>query len=157
MLFTRCPDCETTFRITDDALKKANGQVRCGRCASVFNAYAELHDPAAKSFDTASANAIRQLEPSLPPPAPLDAAPTAAGAAPTPSALNAERVVPEPIAESIGARSLEDVVRHRFVYRPQDAVAFADPVERRSMAQHLARLQRQGRVREVEAGRFAAR
>lgn len=47
MLFTRCPDCDTTFRVTDEALKKANGQVRCGRCASVFNAYAELQDPAA--------------------------------------------------------------------------------------------------------------
>ena len=45
MLFTRCPDCDTTFRVTDDALKKAHGQVRCGRCASVFNAYAELREP----------------------------------------------------------------------------------------------------------------
>jgi predicted Zn finger-like uncharacterized protein len=42
MLFTRCPECDTTFRVTEDALKGANGQVRCGRCASVFNAYAEL-------------------------------------------------------------------------------------------------------------------
>lgn len=46
MLFTRCPECETTFRVTDEALKKAHGQVRCGRCASVFNAYAELQDSA---------------------------------------------------------------------------------------------------------------
>jgi predicted Zn finger-like uncharacterized protein len=44
MLFTRCPDCDTTFRVTDDALQKAHGQVRCGRCASVFNAYAERRD-----------------------------------------------------------------------------------------------------------------
>ena len=44
MLFTRCPDCDTTFRVTDDALKKANGQVRCGRCSSVFNAYAERRE-----------------------------------------------------------------------------------------------------------------
>jgi len=44
MLLTRCPECDTTFRVTDEALKKASGQVRCGRCASVFNAYAELHD-----------------------------------------------------------------------------------------------------------------
>jgi predicted Zn finger-like uncharacterized protein len=45
MLFTRCPDCDTTFRVTDEALQKAHGQVRCGRCASVFNAYSELRDP----------------------------------------------------------------------------------------------------------------
>ena len=41
MLFTRCPECTTTFRVSDEALQKAHGQVRCGRCASVFNAIAE--------------------------------------------------------------------------------------------------------------------
>jgi glyoxylase-like metal-dependent hydrolase (beta-lactamase superfamily II) len=51
-------------------------------------------------------------------------------------------------------RSLDDAARHRFVYRPGDAVPFADSVERRSMAQHLARLRRSGRVREVAPGRF---
>ena len=45
MLFTRCPDCDTTFRVSDETLAKANGQVRCGRCASVFNAYTELREP----------------------------------------------------------------------------------------------------------------
>jgi predicted Zn finger-like uncharacterized protein len=49
MLFTRCPDCDTTFRVTDDALMKAHGQVRCGRCASVFNAYAERRDAPAEA------------------------------------------------------------------------------------------------------------
>ncbi len=44
MLFTRCPDCQTNFRITADALRKADGQVQCGHCATVFNAYAELRD-----------------------------------------------------------------------------------------------------------------
>jgi glyoxylase-like metal-dependent hydrolase (beta-lactamase superfamily II) len=53
-------------------------------------------------------------------------------------------------------RSLDDVARHRFVYRPGDAVSFAEPVERRSMAQHIARLRRRGRVREVAPGRYQA-
>jgi predicted Zn finger-like uncharacterized protein len=44
MLFTRCPDCQTTFRITDEVLRKAEGQVRCGRCSNIFNAYAGLHE-----------------------------------------------------------------------------------------------------------------
>ena len=58
MLFTRCPDCDTTFRVTDDALKRANGQVRCGRCASVFNAYAERRDePGAPIANPPSQNA----------------------------------------------------------------------------------------------------
>jgi glyoxylase-like metal-dependent hydrolase (beta-lactamase superfamily II) len=51
-------------------------------------------------------------------------------------------------------RSLDEIVAHRFVYRPQDAVPYADPVERRSMGQHLARLLRDGRVLEPEPGRY---
>jgi predicted Zn finger-like uncharacterized protein len=62
MLFTRCPDCETTFRVTDEALKKASGQVRCGRCASVFNAYAELQD-SAKVSDSQSAPPLDESPP----------------------------------------------------------------------------------------------
>ena len=51
-------------------------------------------------------------------------------------------------------RSLDEVARHRFVYRPQDDVPFAEAVERRSMAQHLERLLESGAIREVEPGRF---
>jgi glyoxylase-like metal-dependent hydrolase (beta-lactamase superfamily II) len=51
-------------------------------------------------------------------------------------------------------RSLDDIAAHRFVYRPQDAVSFAEPVERRSMGQHVDRLVAAGRVREVEPGRW---
>lgn len=51
-------------------------------------------------------------------------------------------------------RSLDEIVAHRFVYRPGDAVPWADAVERRSMAQHLSRLEPAGRVSEVEPGRW---
>lgn len=53
-------------------------------------------------------------------------------------------------------RSLDEIAAHRFVYRPADPVPFAEAVERRSMGQHLARLVAQGRVREVEPGRYLA-
>ena len=53
-------------------------------------------------------------------------------------------------------RSLGEIARHRFVYRPQDEIPFAEAVEARSMGQHLERLVRAGRVREVEPGRFLA-
>jgi len=53
-------------------------------------------------------------------------------------------------------RSLDEIAAHRFVYRPQDEVLFAEAVERRSMGQHVDRLVRQGRVAEVEPGRFCA-
>jgi glyoxylase-like metal-dependent hydrolase (beta-lactamase superfamily II) len=51
-------------------------------------------------------------------------------------------------------RDLDEIAAHRFVYRPSDPVPFAEPVERRSMAQHVARLLRQGRLAEVEPGRY---
>lgn len=55
-----------------------------------------------------------------------------------------------------GPHGLDAIVRHRFVYRPEDDVPWADPIERRSMEQHLARLLASGDVREVEPGRYRA-
>ncbi|MDJ0853406.1 MAG: MBL fold metallo-hydrolase [Myxococcota bacterium] len=51
-------------------------------------------------------------------------------------------------------RSIDDIGRHSFIYRPNSGVVFAEAVERRSMGQHVARLIRQGRVEEVEPGRY---
>ena len=53
--------------------------------------------------------------------------------------------------------SLDEIAAHRFVYRPQDDVPFAEAVERRSMGMHVERLLAAGRVAEVEPGRFLAR
>ncbi len=39
---TRCPGCQTTFRVTPDQLKARAGKVRCGQCQSVFNALDSL-------------------------------------------------------------------------------------------------------------------
>lgn len=113
MLFTRCPECDTTFRVTDETLKKANGQVRCGRCASVFNAYAELHDPTAKSFEPEDAAPRNVPEPPAaaaePPPAlsPQAADPPAeASIEVTPGAnVDAE---PDPEAEPAAAAPADD-------------------------------------------------
>lgn len=46
MLFTRCPGCQTTFRITADTLRVANGAVRCGSCATVFSAFSGMQQNA---------------------------------------------------------------------------------------------------------------
>jgi len=50
--------------------------------------------------------------------------------------------------------SLDEIASHRFIYRPQDPVPFAEAVERRSMGQHLDRLLQNGRLREVAPGRY---
>src|SRR4029450_9177378 len=54
------------------------------------------------------------------------------------------------LLEFLGApHSLADIVAHRFVYRPGDAVSYADVVERRSMGQHLERLMGAGTIEEI--------
>ncbi len=37
-MFTQCPQCQTTFRVSAAMLKAAQGRVRCGRCATIFDA-----------------------------------------------------------------------------------------------------------------------
>jgi predicted Zn finger-like uncharacterized protein len=37
-IVTRCPTCQTAFRVTSEQLLTANGMVRCGKCIGVFNA-----------------------------------------------------------------------------------------------------------------------
>jgi glyoxylase-like metal-dependent hydrolase (beta-lactamase superfamily II) len=51
-------------------------------------------------------------------------------------------------------RTIEDIVAHRFIYRPGVQLLFADHVERTSMGMHLARMIRNGVVIETEPGRF---
>ena len=41
-MFTQCPQCETVFRLSADALGAAGGQVRCGRCGEVFDSLKRL-------------------------------------------------------------------------------------------------------------------
>lgn len=39
---TRCPACETIFRITAEQLRARGGRVRCGTCQHIFNAFDSL-------------------------------------------------------------------------------------------------------------------
>ena len=43
-VLTKCPQCETVFRVSAEQLRAAGGWVRCGRCATEFNAVAKLTD-----------------------------------------------------------------------------------------------------------------
>jgi len=43
-LYTQCPECSTVFRITADALRTAQGMVRCGICSASFNALDYLNE-----------------------------------------------------------------------------------------------------------------
>ena len=41
-MYTRCPHCQTYFKISAEQLKKAGGKVRCGQCTKVFNSLGNL-------------------------------------------------------------------------------------------------------------------
>jgi predicted Zn finger-like uncharacterized protein len=45
-MYTQCPECETYFRVTEDDLGAADGQVRCSQCEAVFDARTRLLTPA---------------------------------------------------------------------------------------------------------------
>ncbi len=55
---TRCPQCQTRFKVVDDQLRISDGWVRCGKCKSVFDALTHLvqkSEPATSSPDVAVA------------------------------------------------------------------------------------------------------
>lgn len=41
-MYTRCPHCDTHFRVSREQLQASSGQVRCGRCHRAFDAFATL-------------------------------------------------------------------------------------------------------------------
>ncbi|QNM96108.1 DUF3426 domain-containing protein [Chitinimonas koreensis] len=87
---TRCPNCRTSFRVTDAHLSAFEGKVRCGRCAFVFDATAHFVGDARPSN-------------SAPPAAPV-AAPVAAPApTPTPTPASVPAPVPAPSLASKAA------------------------------------------------------
>ena len=49
---TRCPECQTGFRVTADTLMLRQGMVRCGECKSVFNALEHLVEAAQQEGTT---------------------------------------------------------------------------------------------------------
>lgn len=67
-MFSRCPDCATTFRVTPEQLKARSGKVRCGHCQTVFNAIDELLVDEVPLRDAAGAE---MQQPGLPESAPV--------------------------------------------------------------------------------------
>ena len=94
MLLTRCPECDTTYRVTEETLRKASGQVRCGRCATVFNANAELQET---HSDPAEGDTPRRRATDTPA-APQSAPPLPEPPRPEPSHFDQPRPEPTPPA-----------------------------------------------------------
>jgi predicted Zn finger-like uncharacterized protein len=54
-LITRCPACGTMFKVVADQLRISEGWVRCGHCAEIFDAAADLRDESEIELPTAAA------------------------------------------------------------------------------------------------------
>jgi predicted Zn finger-like uncharacterized protein len=121
MLFTRCPDCGTTFRVTDDALNKAHGQVRCGRCARVFNAIDEQREPPPELAGTEPGAAAATAAPHDVTAAAANER-TAAGAQP-PSPADRVSAHGEAAAPGADARAIAHARRESPAPTPRDAAA----------------------------------
>ncbi|MDP3036591.1 MAG: DUF3426 domain-containing protein [Rhodocyclaceae bacterium] len=87
-MLTRCPHCQTTFRVAPEQLKARLGQVRCGTCRGLFNAIDSLADevpvvivPTAEAVET--------------PPEPILETETEAAAEPEPVPEPASSATPE--------------------------------------------------------------
>jgi len=108
-MVTRCPSCETTFRVTPRQLQAHSGQVRCGRCMTVFDGFGalatlpdrRLEEPPARAAMDGDTRSVARLEPGAPAAAPAeppvpDARPEASVPAADTPALEPGRSYPPP-------------------------------------------------------------
>ncbi len=51
-LITRCPACQTSFKVVPDQLRISDGWVRCGQCQQIFDANAALVDEAHQALSS---------------------------------------------------------------------------------------------------------
>lgn len=61
-LITRCPACGTLFKVVADQLRISEGWVRCGHCAEIFDATADLRDESELEAPTAAAPFLAREE-----------------------------------------------------------------------------------------------
>lgn len=64
-MLTRCPACETHFRVTAEQLKARSGRVRCGQCQHIFNALDSLIEEPMVVVAPAVAESPQSLAPSM--------------------------------------------------------------------------------------------
>lgn len=67
-MLTQCPNCQTTFRVTSEILRVAQGQVRCGRCQTQFDALERLIEET-NAGEGESGRYLRPRRPAQPAPA----------------------------------------------------------------------------------------
>jgi predicted Zn finger-like uncharacterized protein len=125
ILTTRCPHCQTTFRVTDDQLKLYDGAVRCGVCQQVFNGTDHLlADPPVlteKPAATASKPVSLAPAPTAPPPRKITPEAKPQSATPPPATPLQEESEPvtislaeDDINASVGSGALFDALEEEL-------------------------------------------
>jgi predicted Zn finger-like uncharacterized protein len=128
-LFTRCTGCETVFRVTTGDLQASGGQVRCGRCQTVFDAFASLtaRPPGQAQEDAATDSPIatlREMDPDEPTPSAM------AALDPVPHDLVPQAPMSEQATDSVDAAETE--------MSAEDAEALESTAEPPSVADRFA-------------------
>ncbi|MCE3263130.1 MAG: hypothetical protein K0R43_2209 [Pseudoduganella sp.] len=93
-LATKCPHCNTIFRVAADQLKLRGGIVRCGACQEVFDGNAALVEPAAKPTPVIPDVPVEAAHPAAAPAQPATAAYVHGGPVDFELDLNAEAQEP---------------------------------------------------------------
>jgi predicted Zn finger-like uncharacterized protein len=148
LLATRCPFCETVFRLQPEQLTLRRGLVRCGHCKEVFDASSSLFDVSnGVSIDTAKRVTIDDVTaytletlanggapapaaaPVTPAAVPVAPAPTPATAAPVETRIE-EAALPHPVqehsdsaAETLAAGDTPQVEQPSAPAHPEPAAA----------------------------------
>lgn len=63
--YTRCPQCETAFKVTEEMLAMANGRVRCGACLEVFIASEHQLKPRKKPVESHDSQQVSSTDTDL--------------------------------------------------------------------------------------------
>jgi predicted Zn finger-like uncharacterized protein len=130
-MHTRCPECHTTFRVTQAQIEAREGLVRCGKCACVFSATEHLvAAPAPRK--AAGRRAAREAPQSGP------VAPSRERAGePAPAGAGSRRGIVAPLLWSLGSVLLLVLLAGQFVYF-YSAVLARDPALRPAILEACA-------------------
>jgi predicted Zn finger-like uncharacterized protein len=119
-MLTRCPHCDTVFRVTPQQLQKQHGQVRCGRCTQVFDGFRTLSSESSRNVAEPGGERVADIAPppAAAPPRPQPSEPAVAAApapaAPPAPAASATHVPSEgPFATAPDDEALEVQPAHR--------------------------------------------
>jgi predicted Zn finger-like uncharacterized protein len=119
-VLTRCPACETHFRVTAEQLKARSGRVRCGECQHIFNALDSLiEEPMLMAAPPVAEAAPPDVAPSL---SDADEAPAAA-----PAAKVDEIAVPPAPALCVPSGTFEPI--HALTQDEQRDISTSSPPE----------------------------